>query len=83
MNDDDAPGYLMDALRTALGSGLTHLTLFRVGSTKIMWQASCRARGDHAYRVAIEADPVAALCAVMSGTIAPTTPAPLVEDIFA
>ncbi|MGX5775479.1 hypothetical protein [Methylorubrum zatmanii] len=56
MSEDDVPGYLMDAIRGALANGLTGLTMFRIGTETIQWQASSRWRGREGYSVHILPD---------------------------
>lgn len=56
MSEDDAPGYLMDAIRGALANGLTGLTMYRVGTETIQWQVSSRWRGREGYSVHILPD---------------------------
>jgi hypothetical protein len=61
-DQDDAPGYLIDAYKTAIEKGLLSLTLTRIGTENRMWQASSRFPRSTGYHVHIEPD---ALDAVM------------------
>lgn len=87
MREDDVPGYLMDAIRGALANGLTGLTMFRIGTETIQWQASSRWRGRDGYSVHILPDftdaAMAALGAYALGASVPSQDAPAVPAAVA
>ncbi|MFY9294481.1 MAG: hypothetical protein WAP03_27910 [Methylorubrum rhodinum] len=67
---------LNEALQDAQANGLTGLTLWRVGTSTIQWQASSRWRGREGYSVHIDPDPAVAVEAALRAGVASQVGAP-------
>jgi hypothetical protein len=74
--DDDLPGYLTDAFKTAIEKGLLSLTLTRIGTETRMWQASTRFPRSTGYHVEIEPDALQAAMKALGAWARTGAPAP-------
>jgi hypothetical protein len=61
LHEDDIPGYLMDALRSAKAKGLRKMLCVQIGESEPQWQVSTRFRDSGDYHISIKPDLIEAM----------------------